>query len=147
MIDQFIADAARRTGLEIETVRRVTGRLLSTAGANLGADRIARIVEPVPGARAVMDSGDTARHDLTATGGDLAGAATGRFGARAGIPWIADQTSVEEERVIEIARDLFDFFERNAGAGAAAELRSALPAAENTAPDEGGPHVRSRAIS
>jgi hypothetical protein len=126
MIENLIAETANRTGLPIDQARELQARLMGFATASLGADRLAPLFDRLPDVQALMESSGSARYDLSASAGSPAAGAVGRFGAKAGPPYIAEQLGVDEGRLMEAARALVSFTEREAGAGIAAELRAVL---------------------
>lgn len=127
MIDAFIADAARQTGLSVTVVREVTGRLLAVAEAGLGSSRLEEIAGPIPGAMAVLEASRPDSHAVAELGGDLGSGAIGRFGGASGIAWIARDTGLPEDRVARVAQLLDGFIASKSGPEASRDFRSALP--------------------
>jgi hypothetical protein len=107
----------------------------------LGPDGIARIVDPISGARATMRAAGDSRYALSETGGDVGAAQTGRFGGTAGLAWIADQTGIPEDQVRRVALELVEFVRRTVGAEAAGALREGLPPSDAGAGEEAGPRL------
>lgn len=127
MIDTFIADAARQTGLSVTLAREVSGRLLAIAEAGLGGRRLAEIVEPVRGATAMLDSARPDEHAMAQIGGDVGTGAIGRFGGESGVAWIAHETGLPQARIARIAELLAAFLDERAGPAAGSDFRRTLP--------------------
>ncbi|MDX6751237.1 hypothetical protein SH611_15590 [Geminicoccaceae bacterium 1502E] len=127
MIDVFIADAARQTGLSVTTVREVSGRLLAIAEAGLGSQRLEEIVRPIPGAMAMLDASRPDEHALAQIGGDVGTGAIGHFGGESGVTWIAQETGLPQARVARLAELLAAFLDEKSGATAGRDFRHALP--------------------
>ena len=122
MIEELIANVARRADLEVGRARELSARLLTMAEAALGPEAMRRIVEPVSGAGALMRSSEGSRYDMSEVGGTVGGALTGRFGGTAGPAWVAEQMGLPEPLVRDAAHEVARFFGAKVGPEAERQL-------------------------